>query len=86
MFDEPGSDHRTLARQDLEDTVGHIHHGINGGTTDLDNLVLLCRTHHQMVHNTERIVRIGDGQPEFIPPKWIHPQTNIPTKTSAVDV
>jgi len=25
-------------------------HWIHGGPTDLDNLVLLCRRHHRMVH------------------------------------
>jgi len=25
-------------------------HWIEGGETDLDNLVLLCRRHHRMVH------------------------------------
>jgi hypothetical protein len=55
-------------------TPHHIHHWANGGTTDLDNLVLLCRTHHRMIHHTERTVRIRDGLPEFTPPKWIDPE------------
>src|SRR5205823_7328771 len=28
----------------------HLVHWIHGGPTDLDNLVLLCRRHHRMVH------------------------------------
>jgi hypothetical protein len=28
----------------------HIHHWVNGGETKLDNLVLLCRVHHRLVH------------------------------------
>lgn len=28
----------------------HIHHWANGGATSLDNLVLLCRHHHRLVH------------------------------------
>ncbi|HSP08070.1 MAG TPA: HNH endonuclease signature motif containing protein, partial [Candidatus Dormibacteraeota bacterium] len=28
----------------------HVVHWINGGSTDLDNLVLLCHRHHRMVH------------------------------------
>jgi hypothetical protein len=42
-----------------------------GGETKLGNLVMLCRAHHRQIHFTEWIVRIRDGLPEFIPPKWI---------------
>jgi hypothetical protein len=30
--------------------VHHLEHWADGGTTDLDNLCLLCRRHHRMVH------------------------------------
>jgi 5-methylcytosine-specific restriction protein A len=49
----------------------HIQHWVNGGNTDLDNLVLLCRTHHRMSHEAGWVARIRDGLPEFIPPRWI---------------
>ena len=52
----------------------HIKHWLDGGLTNLDNLVLLCRKHHMLLHHTPWIVRIRDGRPEFIPPKWIDPQ------------
>ncbi len=29
----------------------HIHHWINGGITSVENLALLCRRHHVMLHN-----------------------------------
>ncbi len=28
----------------------HIHHWVDGGETGLDNLVMLCRAHHRLVH------------------------------------
>lgn len=36
----------------------HVVHWAHGGTTDLDNLVLLCRKHHTATH-----LRDGGGQP-----------------------
>ena len=51
--------------------VHHIREWECGGETKLDNLVALCRVHHRQIHSTEWIVRIRDGLPEFIPPKWI---------------
>ena len=51
----------------------HIKHWLDGGLTNLDNLVLLCRKHHMLLHHSPWIVRIQDGRPEFIPPKWVDP-------------
>jgi 5-methylcytosine-specific restriction protein A len=34
-------------------------------------MVLLCRTHHRMIHTAGWTVRIRHGLPEFIPPKWL---------------
>jgi Domain of unknown function (DUF222)/HNH endonuclease len=51
--------------------VHHIREWELGGETTLSNLVMLCRAHHRQTHFTEWIVRIRDGLPEFIPPKWI---------------
>jgi 5-methylcytosine-specific restriction protein A len=51
-----------------------VHHATpweHGGETKLSNLVMLCRVHHRQIHSTEWIVRIRDGLPEFIPPKWL---------------
>jgi 5-methylcytosine-specific restriction protein A len=42
-----------------------------GGETKLSNLVMLCKVHHRQIHFTEWSVRIRDGLPEFVPPKWI---------------
>jgi 5-methylcytosine-specific restriction protein A len=43
------------------------------GETRLDNCVMLCKFHHRMLHHSEWAVRIHNGLPEFIPPKWIDP-------------
>jgi len=49
----------------------HMVHWIDGGDTDLDNLVLLCRRHHRMVHEggwqlikteDQKIVTVGPMQ------------------------
>ncbi|MEU8255591.1 DUF222 domain-containing protein [Micromonospora inaquosa] len=53
----------------------HIHHWTDGGTTNLDNAVLLRGHHHRHVHQTDWVVRLGDdGHPEFIPPAWLDPE------------
>jgi len=53
----------------------HAHHlrwWINGGTTDLDEMALLCEHHHARVHAEHWEGRIGcDGHPEYIPPGWV---------------
>ena len=52
----------------------HIKPRSQGGKTELANLVLLCRKHHILLHESEWMVRMAeDGLPEFIPPKWIDP-------------
>ena len=47
----------------------HVVHWIHGGSTDLDNLILLCHRHHWMVHEGNwQIVRGEDGRIMTIPP------------------
>ena len=47
----------------------HVVHWIRGGTTDLDNLILLCHRHHWMVHEGNwQLVRGDDGRMLTIPP------------------
>lgn len=47
----------------------HIIHWADGGTTSLDNLVLLCGHHHNVLHHTGWTVTIGpDGHPVFTAP------------------
>jgi hypothetical protein len=47
----------------------HLVHWIHGGTTDLDNLILLCHRHHWLVHEGGwQIVRGDDGRMLTFPP------------------
>jgi hypothetical protein len=44
-------------------------HWARGGTTDLDNLVLLCHRHHRLVHEGGwQLVKRADGGLLKIPP------------------
>ncbi|NDK70343.1 DUF222 domain-containing protein, partial [Rhodococcus qingshengii] len=57
----------------------HIKHWAKGGPTVMDNLVLLCRTHHTLMHRKPEFtgqweIRMGtDHLPWFIPPPGIDP-------------
>ncbi|NKS21682.1 DUF222 domain-containing protein [Rhodococcus hoagii] len=52
----------------------HVTHWADGGPTDLDNLVLLCRYHHQLLHHSHWEVKIGtDRHPWFTPPSAVDP-------------
>jgi hypothetical protein len=52
----------------------HIIHWADGGSTSLDNLVMLCLRHHQAVHHEGWTVGLDDeGLPFFRPPPWIDP-------------
>ena len=48
----------------------HVLSWLDGGATSLDNMVLLCRAHHTLVHSSDWRVRTrpGGGRPEFVAP------------------
>src|SRR5690606_28105474 len=47
----------------------HIHHWCDGGETRLDNLVLLCRRHHRLLHQEGyEVVRDAANNVEFVRP------------------
>ncbi|MGN6130761.1 MAG: DUF222 domain-containing protein [Nocardioidaceae bacterium] len=52
----------------------HIIHWVDGGPTSIDNLALLCRAHHTIIHATAWQIRLSpaDGRPEFKPPPGRH--------------
>ncbi|HVE76701.1 MAG TPA: DUF222 domain-containing protein [Actinomycetota bacterium] len=64
----PGCDRRNML------DAHHILHWINGGPTNYDNLVLLCKTHHYMVHEGGYTV---SGEP---PKTWIERPGKTPIK------
>ena len=51
----------------------HIRHWADGGTTEPDNLVLLCGRHHRLIHHSQWQCTITHGRPEFRPPTFIDP-------------
>ncbi|MCO8276743.1 HNH endonuclease [Actinoplanes sp. TRM 88003] len=62
----------------------HIVSWLDGGPTALDNLALLCREHHRLVHHPTAgwQIRLGpDRKPEFIPPPAVdatrRPRRNV---------
>jgi hypothetical protein len=48
----------------------HLTPWLEGGTTSLDNLALLCGHHHRVIHHTPWEARLNqtDRQPEYLPP------------------
>ena len=60
----PGCD-----RAASKSSAHHVVHWIHGGSSDLDNLILLCHRHHWMVHEgLWQLVPGDDGRMLTIPP------------------
>src|SRR4051794_36027507 len=51
--------------------VHHVVEWIKGGTTDLDNLCLVCRFHHRNFEKFGWQVHIEGGVPLWTPPPWL---------------
>ncbi|WP_163511764.1 HNH endonuclease signature motif containing protein [Fodinicola acaciae] len=49
----------------------HVIHWADGGKTSIDNCVLLCEADHRQIHHGDWQVRMVDGIPEFIPPRYV---------------
>jgi len=43
----------------------HIQHWVNGGRTDLDNLISLCPYHHKVVHDRAYLIAVPPGSAGF---------------------
>ncbi|MEJ2864846.1 HNH endonuclease signature motif containing protein [Actinomycetospora flava] len=62
----PGCDRRPRRCQ-----AHHVRHWYPDGDTALDNMCLLCRYHHQLVHHGHWTIEMINGQPWFTPPWYI---------------
>lgn len=45
----------------------HVKEWVDGGLTDIDNLVLLCRRHHRLLHRGEFAISMNSGLPVIKP-------------------
>lgn len=55
----------------------HAHHVIPWdarGPTDIDNGVLLCSEHHHEIHKGDYKLRMIDGTPWMLAPRWVDPK------------
>ena len=67
---------RGCARCGRPRSWSEIHHIVPwelGGETALSNCTMVCKPCHRLVHHGGWSVRLNNGIPEFIPPKWIDP-------------
>jgi hypothetical protein len=51
----------------------HIDYWSHGGTTGVDNGILLCSHHHHVIHKERWKIRVASGVPWFIPPPHLDP-------------
>ncbi len=51
----------------------HITAWADGGTTDLDNLTLVCGHHHREFERAGWTCQMAHGQPQWTPPAWLDP-------------
>src|SRR5207302_9565191 len=51
----------------------HIRPWHEGGPTDLNNMLLVCRRHHRVLHGNDWSITMISGVPYFIPPPWVDP-------------
>jgi hypothetical protein len=65
----------------------HLVHWAKGGETALDNLALLCRAHHRLVHEGGYEVRLGGGTISFVRPDGAvvepHPRRGLSPRRSS---
>jgi hypothetical protein len=62
----------------------HLVAWADGGSTDLDNLTLVCGYHHREFERGGWSCQMSDGRPHWIPPAWIDP-TQTPRRNHRID-
>lgn len=62
----------------------HVTWWSRGGTTTIDNLVLLCSSHHSEIHTEQWRIQMHDGIPWFIPPAHLDPDQR-PLRNTLLD-
>jgi hypothetical protein len=59
----------------------HVTFWADGGPTAVNNLLLVCRMHHTLLHHDRWRVEMDSGVPVFIPPSFIdrsrNPRVNL---------
>ncbi len=56
----------------------HLIHWADGGTTSIDNLVLVCPTHHRAIHRRTWTVTITNNRVHITRPTWTNPNAVRP--------
>jgi uncharacterized protein DUF222/HNH endonuclease len=65
-------------------TAHHLVHWVQGGATDLSNLILLCHRHHWMAHEGGwKLARSDDGRLRAIPPVYDYYRVRAPDTAPA---
>jgi hypothetical protein len=53
--------------------VHHVEFHSDGGPTDVDNAILFCPEHHHMMHKSPFKIRMHNGRPQILAPRWLNP-------------
>ncbi|MQA82773.1 MAG: DUF222 domain-containing protein [Streptosporangiales bacterium] len=51
----------------------HVTWWSRGGTTDIDNMALVCTVHHTAIHDGTVDLVMSNGRPHTVPPRWLDP-------------
>jgi hypothetical protein len=63
-------------------SAAHSHHirpWSEAGPTKLDNLTLLCGSHHRLIHRSDWKVQLINNIAHFTPPSYVDPEQKLRT-------